>query len=99
MRRRDLVVLLAGRLDALLLGPEPAFGPHARLIIELAQQSRLPAMYPYNVYAENGALMAYTFETTELARRVADDVHQVLHGAKPGDIPVFQATPSRSRSI
>jgi len=28
----------------------------------------------------------------ELGRRVADDVHQILNGAKPGDIPIYQPT-------
>ncbi len=59
---------------------------------ELAQQSRLPAIYPYPPYAEHGALMTYTFDPVELARQVADDVHRVLHGAKPGDIPIYQST-------
>ena len=28
----------------------------------------------------------------ELLRRMADDVHQILKGTKPGDIPIYQAT-------
>ena len=28
----------------------------------------------------------------ELLRRMADDVHQILQGAKPGDIPIYQPT-------
>jgi putative tryptophan/tyrosine transport system substrate-binding protein len=36
--------------------------------------------------------MAYEGDTGEAGRRVADDVHQILNGAKPGDIPIYQST-------
>jgi putative ABC transport system substrate-binding protein len=36
--------------------------------------------------------MAYTVDLAELLRRMADDVHQILKGAKPGDIPIYQPT-------
>ncbi len=49
-------------------------------------------MYPYRVYVELGGLMAYASELTDLVRRVADDVHQILNGANPGDIPIYQST-------
>jgi putative ABC transport system substrate-binding protein len=89
---RGFAELAKSRPDGLLLGPEPAFSLHARLIIRMAQESRLPAIYPYPVYAEEGGLITYTYDPAELGRRVADDVHQVLHGAKPGDIPIYQPT-------
>jgi putative ABC transport system substrate-binding protein len=39
-----------------------------------------------------GGLMAYAGDWGELGRRVADDVHEILNGAKPGDIPIYQPT-------
>jgi putative ABC transport system substrate-binding protein len=36
--------------------------------------------------------MAYGSDLGQLWRRVADDVHQILNGAKPGDIPIYQPT-------
>ena len=36
--------------------------------------------------------MAYAVDLPELLRRMADDVHQILKGAKPGDIPIYQPT-------
>jgi putative ABC transport system substrate-binding protein len=89
---RGFAELARTRPDALLLGPEPAFGMHAGLITQWVEQSRLPAIYPYTAYAEHGGLMTYTYDPAELARQLADDVHRVLHGAKPGDIPIYQAT-------
>ena len=49
-------------------------------------------MYPYRDYAEAGGLMAYGTDLVELFRRMANDVHQILNGAKPGDIPIYQPT-------
>jgi len=36
--------------------------------------------------------MAYEGGLDEAGRRMADDVHEILNGAKPGDIPIYQAT-------
>ena len=36
--------------------------------------------------------MAYAGDFAELGRRAANDVHEILGGAKPGDIPIYQAT-------
>jgi len=34
--------------------------------------------------------MAYASDDRELWRRVADDVHEILNGAQPGDVPIYQ---------
>jgi putative tryptophan/tyrosine transport system substrate-binding protein len=52
----------------------------------------LPALYPWREYIEAGGLMAYEVDPGELGRRMADDVHEILNGAKPGDIPIYQPT-------
>jgi putative tryptophan/tyrosine transport system substrate-binding protein len=36
--------------------------------------------------------MGYAVDLAELLRRMVDDVHQILKGAKPGDIPIYQPT-------
>jgi putative ABC transport system substrate-binding protein len=36
--------------------------------------------------------MAYAVDLAELLKRMADNVHQILKGAKPGEIPIYQAT-------
>jgi len=63
-----------------------------QLIVELVEKSRLPTMYPWRDYVEAGGLMTYAADFAELFRRMADDVHQILNGAKPGDIPMYQPT-------
>jgi putative ABC transport system substrate-binding protein len=49
-------------------------------------------MYAYREFAESGGLMAYGPDLGELAKRMANDVHQILGGAMPGDIPIYQPT-------
>jgi putative ABC transport system substrate-binding protein len=63
---------------------------HRKLIVELAEKYRLATMCPYRDYVDAGGLMAYTVDLAELLKRMADDVHQVLNGANPGDIPIYQ---------
>jgi len=80
------------RPDAIIVSAVGDLGAHGRLIVELIEKSRLPAMYPYRAYVEAGGLMAYASDNRELWRRMAADVHEILRGAKPGDIPIYQPT-------
>jgi putative ABC transport system substrate-binding protein len=80
------------RPDAVLVSGEGDLYANRQLIAELAEKNRLPVMCPYRDYVEAGGLMAYAVDLAELLRRMADDVHQILKGAKPGDIPIYQAT-------
>ena len=80
------------RPDAVLVSGEGDLYAHRQLIAELAEKTRLPMMCPYRDYVEAGALMGYAVDLAELLRRMADDVHQILKGAKPGDIPIYQPT-------
>ena len=80
------------RPDAVLISGEGDLYAHRQLIVELAEKNRLPATCPYRDYVDAGGLMAYTVDLAELLRRMADDVHQILNGAKPGNIPIYQPT-------
>ena len=61
-------------------------------IVELAAQSRLPAIYVAKEYVEAGGLMAYGPSIRESWRRAATYVDKILKGAKPGDLPIEQPT-------
>jgi putative ABC transport system substrate-binding protein len=80
------------RPDAVLISGEGDLYAHRQLIAELARNNHLPAMSPYRDYVDAGGLIAYTVDLAELLRRMADDVDKILHGAKAGDIPIYQAT-------
>src|SRR5262249_732990 len=58
----------------------------------LALAARLPTMQGVREYVEAGGLMSYGPNIADGYRRAADYVDKILHGAKPGDIPVEQPT-------
>jgi putative tryptophan/tyrosine transport system substrate-binding protein len=89
---RVFATMAQQRPDAVLVSGEGDLYAHRQLIVELAEKNRLPTMCPYRDYVEAGGLMAYTVDLAELLRRMANDVHQILKGAKPGDIPIYQPT-------
>jgi putative ABC transport system substrate-binding protein len=65
---------------------------HLKLIVELAEQNRLPAIYPFKMFVEAGGLMSYGVDVPTLGHIIADIVGQILKGAKPSDIPIRQPT-------
>jgi putative ABC transport system substrate-binding protein len=65
---------------------------HRDLIIKLAAQHRLPAVYPYRFYATDGGLVSYGPNTIEPYRQAASYVDRILKGAKPADLPVQAPT-------
>jgi putative tryptophan/tyrosine transport system substrate-binding protein len=90
--RRAFAEIAPESPDALIVSDIADHFPYRQLIVELAERSRLPAIYGYREYVEAGGLMAYGADFGELMRRMADDVHEILKGAKPGDIPIYQAS-------
>jgi putative ABC transport system substrate-binding protein len=90
--QRIFTEMARDRPDAIIVSGTSELFPYRQLIVELAEKSRLPGMYPWRDYVEAGGLMAYGTDLVELWRRLADDVHEILNGAKPGDIPIYQPT-------
>jgi putative ABC transport system substrate-binding protein len=81
------------RAQALLVLASWMFDNHARRIVDLAAQRRLPAIYPDLYWAqEMGGLMAYAVNPLHKRRRLADYVDRILRGAKPADLPVERPT-------
>jgi putative ABC transport system substrate-binding protein len=78
--------------DAIMVAGIGELIPYRQLIVGLVEKSRLPAMYDLREFVDAGGLMAYEVDFSEAARRMADDVHEILNGANPGDIPIYQST-------
>src|SRR4030095_1092270 len=80
------------RVDAIMTTTATRFFAERKRIVELAVKYRLPAIYPQKEYVDEGGLMFYGADSTDLYRRAAVYVDKILKGAKPGDLPVQQAT-------
>jgi putative ABC transport system substrate-binding protein len=89
---RVFAAIAEQRPDAVLVTGEGDLYAHPKLIVELAEKYRLPTMSPYRDFTDAGGLMAYTVDLAELLRHMAGEVKQILNGAKPGDIPIYQPT-------
>jgi putative ABC transport system substrate-binding protein len=72
----------------LIVAPSPFNTTNQKLIIALASELRLPAIYPFRYFAENGGLASYGFDTVEQHRGAATYVDRILKGEKPGNLPV-----------
>ena len=68
------------------------FFAQRKRIVELAGKYRLPGIYFQKEYVDEGGLMFYGADSTDLYRRAAVYVDKILKGAKPADLPVQQAT-------
>jgi ABC-type uncharacterized transport system substrate-binding protein len=72
----------------LIVMPDTFMTEHRSEITSLAARYRLPAVYPYRVFAEFGGLLSYGDDLTDNFRRAASYVDRILKGEKPSELPV-----------
>ena len=80
------------QVGAIMMQSVRPFFVERKRIVELAIKYQLPAIYPQKEYVDEGGLMSYGTDSTDLFRRAAVYVDKILKGAKPADLPVQQAT-------
>src|SRR5215467_1220503 len=77
---------------ALVVLPSPMlYGEHKR-IVDLALRNRLPTIFAFREAADNGGLMSYGANLSDLFHRSAIQADKILKGARPADLPVEQPT-------
>jgi putative tryptophan/tyrosine transport system substrate-binding protein len=79
------------RVDAVMTVTTRPFFAERKRIVELASKYSLPAIYYQKEFVDDGGLMFYGADFSELFRRGAHYVDKILKGAKPADLPVQQA--------
>jgi putative tryptophan/tyrosine transport system substrate-binding protein len=65
---------------------------HRNLIVALAAQHKMPAIFPERTYVDSGGLISYGAPFIDQFQRAAGYVDRILKGEKPGDLPVQNPT-------
>jgi putative ABC transport system substrate-binding protein len=72
----------------LIVSPSPINTVNRRRLIQIANDNKIPAIYPFRFYVREGALIAYGFNAADQFRRAGIYADRILKGEKPGDLPV-----------
>src|SRR5215510_12310921 len=80
---------IKARSAALAVTADPITVGTSKRIIELTT-NRLPAIYPWGFFVDNGGLMSYGPNFAAEGRDAARLVDKILKGTKPADLPVEQ---------
>lgn len=80
------------RVPAVIILSSPIFTMQRRHVAELAINHRVASVFTTRVFAEAGGLISYGPDYADQVRNAAGVVDKILKGAKPGDLPVEQAT-------
>ena len=78
------------RAMALIVTPDPLFGSRRARIVDFVTRRRMPSMFFYKEFVDDGGLMAYGPSWADSYHRAATYVDKILKGTKPADIPVEQ---------
>jgi putative ABC transport system substrate-binding protein len=80
------------RVDGLIVTHHGENLTNRQLIADLTAKHRLPAVYAHRDFVDVGGLLSYGSDLEEVMHRLADMTDQLMKGAKPADIPVYQQT-------
>jgi putative ABC transport system substrate-binding protein len=81
-----------GPENGLIVLPDNLTVRHRHPIIAQAARQRLPAVYPFRSFVNDGGLMVYGVEQNDTFRRAGLYVGRILKGTKPADLPVEAPT-------
>jgi putative ABC transport system substrate-binding protein len=90
----ELAAIAKERPDALLVYPDMVLSSHPRprQLGNFALKARLPTMHAFRFYVDAGGLMSYGATPIEVYTTAAEQVAKIFGGAKPGELPLRQAT-------
>jgi len=87
-----LFALTRQRVDAVTVVEDPMIQSQSLRVVEAALREKVPTVFSLPNYVAAGGLMSYAPNRPDLWRRAARLTDKILRGAKPGDLPVEQAS-------
>jgi putative ABC transport system substrate-binding protein len=81
-----------GHVQALVVLTDAVLYSQRSRMVALAAANRLPAMYFFREFVQEGGLLSYAPSDSDLFRRAAIYVDRILRGTSPGDLPIEQPT-------
>jgi ABC-type uncharacterized transport system substrate-binding protein len=89
---RDMVAFAHSSNGGLIVTATPLATQHRELIIRLARDHKLPAVYYERYFVAGGGLISYGPQFVDIFRRAATYVDRILKGEKPANLPVQAPT-------
>ncbi len=89
---RAFALALRERTDALYWNGGARQRARRTEVVSLSARSRLPACYLDPAFVDAGGLMSYSPNVHDLFRRTGTYVDKIIKGARPGELPIEQAT-------
>jgi putative ABC transport system substrate-binding protein len=90
---KEVVEAFAAEPNGALFVPRDTTSESNRdLLIELAARHRLPAIYGRRSFVADGGLVSYGSDPMDQYRTAASYVARILHGEKPGELPIQEPT-------
>jgi putative ABC transport system substrate-binding protein len=90
--KRSVTAFARGPNDGLIVTASTLALVHRELIITLAAQHGLPAVYGDRTFITSGGLISYGPNRVDPYRRAANYISRILNGEKPADLPVQAPT-------
>lgn len=82
--------MLANRPDVVLTTNDAMHQMHMAEVIDFLAKNRIAGMFQLRRNVVEGGLMSYGTSLADLFRRGARYVDKIIHGAKPGELPIEQ---------
>jgi putative tryptophan/tyrosine transport system substrate-binding protein len=90
--RASLTSMIDEGIEGLVVSTAFETVAHRRMIAQLVEDHRLPAIYPLPEYVRAGGLMSYTSDFSEVMMGLAHYIDLIVRGTNPGDLPFLQPT-------